>query len=130
MNHIPKIIIKPVMAENQRYFTVGDYTYDAEDDTLTIFISRMDDWRSEMAVALHEVFEAVACIAADVEMKDVDLFDLNFEANRFPDDLSEPGDNENAPYHKQHTQATAVEKEACLQLGLPWNAHENNVQEA
>ena len=37
----------------------GDWFYDAEDDTLTIFISRMEDMRSEMAVAVHELVESV-----------------------------------------------------------------------
>jgi len=79
MSHIPKIIIKPINPENHRYSTCGDYVYDREDDTLTIFVSRMDDWRSELAVAIHEAFEGVSCIFDDVSLSAVDLFDMEYE---------------------------------------------------
>jgi hypothetical protein len=130
MNHIPKIIIKPVMSENQRYLTCGDYVYDAEDDTLTVFISRMGDWRSELLVALHEVFESVSCIAADIECTDIDLFDMEYEKHRKDGDFSEPGDSPEAPYHKHHIAATVIERVACQQLDLDWDKHDANVNEA
>lgn len=131
MNHIPKILIKPIQPENHRYCTVGDYFYDREDDTLTIFVSRMQDWRSELAVAVHELFESVACLAADVDQTDIDLFDMEYERKRPETDLtSEPGDSKDAPYHKQHVSATFVEREVCSQSGLTWEAHEKIVSEA
>ena len=118
------------MPENQRYPTCGDYIYDAEDDTLTIFVSRMDDWKSELAVAIHELFESVCCLGEGVEFKEIDLFDMKFEESRKPDDFSEPGDELNAPYHSQHLGATLVEKEVCHQTGITWFEHEKNVNEA
>ena len=127
MNHIPKIIIKPVMPENQRYATIGDFWYDAEDDTLIVFVSRMDDWRSELAVALHEVFEATKCLADEIDFTDIDLFDFQYEKSRKESDLSEPGDSKDAPYHEAHIGATWVEKEVCTRLDLPWEVHERNV---
>jgi hypothetical protein len=130
MKHIPTIIIKPIQPENHRYQTCGDYTYDREGDTLTIFVSRMDDWRSELAVAIHEAVESVACIAAEIPLTDIDLFDMEFEKNRPADDLSEPGDSKDAPYFEQHVAATFVEREACARLGLDWVKHEANVNEA
>jgi len=129
MIHIPKIIIKPIQPENHRYPTCGDYIYDREDDTLTIFVSRMEDWRSELAVAIHGVFESVACIAEEIPMSDIDLFDMAFEQNRAESDLSEPGDSKAAPYHKQHVGATFVEREVCSKLDLSWEKHEDNVNE-
>jgi len=129
MNHIPKIIVKPIKPENHRYCTCGDYIYDKEDDALTIFVSRMSDWRSELAVAVHEIFESVACIAADVEMTDIDLFDMDFERNRKEGDNSEPGDSPEAPYRSQHVGATFVEQEVCSRLELGWIQHEANVNE-
>lgn len=130
MNHIPKIIIKPIEPENHRYDTCGDYFYDREDDTLTIYVSRMQDWRSELAVAIHELFESVACLASDVDQTDIDLFDMEYERKRPETDLSEPGDSKEAPYHTQHVGATFVEREACSQSGLPWAKHEENVNDA
>lgn len=130
MTHIPKIIIKPIQPDNHRYSTCGDYFYDREDDTLTIFVSRMEDWRSELAVAVHELFESVACIAEEIPMSDIDLFDMAFEQNREDNDNSEPGDNKAAPYHKQHVGATFVEREVCSKLDLSWEKHESNVNES
>jgi len=78
MTHIPKIIIKTIDPGNQRFGECGDWFYDKEDDTLTIFVSRMEDWRSELAVAIHELFESAACLAADIDQTDVDAFDKNF----------------------------------------------------
>lgn len=130
MNHIPKIIIKPIQPENHRYPTCGDYIYDAEDDTLTIFVSRMGDWRSELAVAVHEAVEAVACLAADINQMDIDLFDMEYEKKRTADDVSEPGDSHDAPYFTQHVAATFVEREVCARLSLDWKKHEENVNDA
>ena len=133
MTHIPKIIIKPVFPENQRYSTCGDYIYDREDDTLTIFVSRMADWRSELAVAIHELFESVECLAADIELTDIDEFDMQFERDRSAgkhSETDEPGDDKEAPYHKSHVSATFVEREVCSRTGLNWVQHESNVNEA
>lgn len=133
MNHIPKIIIKCVEPENQRYATAGDYLYDREDDTLTVFVSRMSNWRSELAVALHEVFEAIHCLADEVEFKDIDRFDFQFECERDAakhGEFDEPGDDKAAPYHRQHVAATFVEREVCAQSGLAWTQHEQNVNDA
>jgi hypothetical protein len=130
MNHIPKIIIKPVEPENQRYNTVGDYIYDAEDDTMIIFVSRMSNWRSELAVAIHELFESTKCLADDLDFREIDMFDMTYEKFREPEDLtSEPGDSTSAPYHSQHVAATFVEREACSKLGLAWLEHEKIVNE-
>jgi hypothetical protein len=133
MNHIPKIIIKPIDGENQTYPTVGNYTYDAEDKVLRIFVSRMNDWRSEAAVAVHEFIEALACIDKEISMSSIDLFDMQYEKERDEGkhgELEEPGDDKNAPYHRQHIAATFVEQTVCSQLELDWKTHESNVYEA
>lgn len=82
----------------------------------------MEDWRSELAVIIHEIYESVACIAADVDQTDVDFFDKKFHLEH--DDDSEPGDSSGAPYHAMHVGALFVEKEACSQLKLKWEDHE------
>jgi hypothetical protein len=133
MDHIPRIIIKTVNPENQRYSTSGDYLYDAEDDTLTIFVSRMVDWKSELAVAIHELFEAVTCLHDEVSFTDIDQFDFRFEQERaegMHSEFAEPGDEKDAPYYSQHVGATFVEKEVCSRLGLSWLDHDKNVNDA
>ena len=133
MQHIPKILIRPIEPENQRYPTVGDWLYDAESDTLEIRVSRMSDHRSELAVAIHELFEAVQCLHADISEMKVTEFDLKYEAERDAGkhaETDEPGDDSRAPYAVQHLGATWVEREVCSRTDLSWKQHEQNVNDA
>lgn len=133
MEHIPKIIIRMIEPENHRYPTVGDWLYDAESDTLEIRVSKMADYRSEMAVAIHEFFEAVECLNKDISETTVTAFDLKFEDERADGkhkETDEPGDDKRAPYREQHIGATFVEQEVCSRTGLTWIAHEKHVYDA
>jgi hypothetical protein len=133
LEHLPTVVIKVIDPENQRYPTCGDYFYEAHTDTLTIWINKMADWRSELAVAIHELLEAVKCQDDGIALTAIDLFDFQFEKERdegkhtFAD---EPGDDPRAPYALAHLAATRVEKEVCAQLQLPWEKHEDNVNES
>ena len=129
MDHCPKILIRFIQPENHRYSTCGDWLYDAESHTVEVRVSLMGDWRSELAVAIHEALEAVACVAADVSEVDVTVFDELFNRAEHNDN-EEPGDDPKAPYHKQHVAATAVEKSVCQSLELYWDFHENMVFES
>lgn len=127
MNHIPRIIVKVIDPANQRFGEVGDWFHDKEEDTVTVYVSRMVDWRSELAVAIHEVFESISCIAADIDQTDVDAFDKQFHLEN---DDGEPGDEKDAPYFKQHVGSTFIEKETIAQSGLAWLQHEENCNDA
>lgn len=130
MDHIPKIIIRSIASDDHRYPTCGDYIFDKDADTLTIYVSKMGDWRSELAVAIHEMVESVSCLASDVDLMEIDRFDFQFEKDRIDGKYSkteEPGDNKLAPYHEQHVAATLVEKSACDAVRIDWQNHEENV---
>lgn len=126
MNHIPRIVIKHIDHSNQRFGEIGDWFFDAEANELTIFVSRMSDWRSEMAVAIHEAFEAVACLAHDIDQTDVDAFDKEFYLEN---DTGEAGDAKDAPYHAEHVGATFVEREVTSRLDLDWVKHEQIIDD-
>lgn len=124
----------------QRYETSGDWWFDHEAGVLRIRVSNMNDWRYEMAVATHELVEALLCIHDGVQPGEVDDFDKEFEDARrnvssmcdegsmefrgkeIPWD-SEPGDHPDAPYHRQHCFATAVERLLIAALGCSWSAY-------
>jgi hypothetical protein len=125
MTHIPKIIIKTIDPANQRFGECGDWFYDADADELTIFINKMADWRSELAVAMHEAIEAVMCLANEVDQTDVDYFDKKFYLEH---DEGEAGNDVKAPYFEQHILATLLEKELCSHIGLLWSDHEKNCE--
>lgn len=110
-----RIVIETIPHHTQRYETVGDWFWDGE--TLQIRVSKMSDWKREMAVAEHEMSEALWCLAAGVDPLKVDKFDKDYEANRKDDDFSEPGDSPDAPYFEGHQLGTAVEK----QVFAAWN---------
>ena len=103
------ITIKIIPHADQRYPTCGDWFFNGED--LEIRVSKLSDWRHEMLVAVHELYEAILCEHDGVTQQTVDDFDKNFEANRPPGDDSEPGDDPKAPYRRQHFRATNIE---CL----------------
>jgi hypothetical protein len=128
MTHCPRIEIKFIEPNHQRFKPeCGDWFYDADEHKITVFVNRMADWRSELAVMLHEVFESVSCIASGIDQTDVDLFDKLFYRNHDHEN-DEAGDSKDAPYSSQHRGASFVEKEACSQLNLPWKKHEENCQ--
>src|SRR6185437_14162711 len=96
-----RIVIETIPHEQQRYPTVGDWTYEP-DGTLLIRISKLSDERREALIAVHELVEVLLCKQDGVTQEAVDSFDKEFEANRPPDNVDEPGDDLRAPYARQH----------------------------
>lgn len=101
-----KINIETIPHDKQRYPTCGDWWWD-DRNTLQIRVSRMSNWKCEMAVAIHELFEALWCKAACVDEKIVTQFDLQHTRH----DVN-PGDCKEAPYFTGHQIANEIEKAA------------------
>lgn len=121
------IQIKTIKHSKQRYSTCGDWLIHG--NTLTIYVSEMCDWRKEALVAVHELIETLCCKNKGVSQKEVDLFDMDYEANRHPSDLtSEPGDDPAAPYHVQHKFASIIERMLAEQLEVKWEEYEAVIQ--
>ena len=117
------VFIKIIPHAEQRYPTVGDWTLDEAGD-LTIRVSKLSDWRHEMLVMVHELYEAALCEHDGITQQAVDVFDKDFEANRAEDDDSEPGDAPKAPYRLQHFRATNIERQMADALGVNWQEYE------
>jgi len=104
-DHRPlKIVIETV--DHQRYPTAGDWQL--KPDGLHIFVSRMSDQRYEFLVGMHEAIEAYLCKQAGISQV-------------------EPGEDPNAPYHKEHKFASRVERMLAGQLGVNWRAYDREV---
>lgn len=111
-----------------RYDTVGDYYFDPEHNEIVIKISDMNNWKYEVAVALHELVEQTLCFARGIKEQDITEFDMKYERFRSPGDrVSEPGDSREAPYHKEHTIATAIERLFIEALGVDWADYEETI---
>ena len=100
----------------QDYDTIGNWL---EADGITcIFVSDMGNEKFEAAVAIHELVEALLCRWAGISEEAVTAFD---EAHL---DFDEPGRLREAPYHKQHMAADAIERMFCQLAGISWPEYE------
>lgn len=116
---IKKIEIEFIPNSMHRYQTSGDWYY--KGDTLVILISQCDDPRHEQLLVIHELVEAFCCNNDGVSQKDVDDFDMGVGK-----ELEQPGDDETAPYHKQHVIASNVEFEFAQGMGVDWDDYNEN----
>jgi hypothetical protein len=120
---IHKITIEFVDHCNQRYDTCGDWLIDPE-GTLRIKVSKTEDPRNALAVAYHELIEALLCTHKGISGQEVDDFDMDKGA-----EYDEPGRHPSAPYHKEHIFATAAERRFIETLGIHWDEHEKTIDQ-
>ena len=116
---VSKIVVEFVDHKDQRYDTVGDYW--REGDTLQVRISKLKKPAYEMAVLQHELLEWMLCELHGVKLQAIDKFDFGYPEGE------EPGDDKNAPYHKEHVEATKVEKQIIKAAGEDWKEYDNSV---
>ena len=112
-----KVEITSIPQAQMRYSSLGDYVRTA-DDALYIKVQEFPDWRYEFLIALHEFIEEALTKQRGIAEPDIKAFD---EAHLDADD---PGMLPDAPYHKEHLFADAVERIMALQLGVDWAAYE------
>lgn len=128
-----RITIRAIPHSEQRYPTVGDWTFDEVGERpvtiLHVKVSQLSDWRREFLIGIHEVIEAMLCKNAGITQEQVDEFDMNFEAVRKPGDDGEPGDCQVAPYYRQHQIATVIEKLLSVELGVNWDEYEKELND-
>jgi hypothetical protein len=123
---IRKIEINIIPHNQQRYDTVGDYFFD-ENGTLQIKVSEMKDLRYCHLVAVHELVEVLLTEQNGISEDSITKFDVDFEENRQPENIDEPGDDPKAPYVNEHCIATSVERLMCALLGLKWKTYDKAV---
>lgn len=117
--------VQTIPHKQQRYPTCGDYW---ETETVVHFrVSKLPDEKYEWLILIHEIVEYVLVKWANIPITAIDLFDKEFERSRKPGDLSEPGDDPNAPYFAQHQYATHVEKLCAVIFGVDWTAYEDAI---
>jgi hypothetical protein len=125
------ISIKIIPHNEQRYETVGDWQFTSEGD-LIISISKMDNWKYETLVAIHELIEVVLCKDRNITDESVIAFDKKFEEMRlaYPDIIGddEPGNHPKAPYVNEHNKATMVEVMMAQELKVDWSEYDKTVQ--
>ena len=113
----PSISVEIRQPEDMRYPTVGDY-YKSPDGTLHIEVADTGNLLANLLILSHEVNEALLVLDAGIPLEAIDKWDTEHL------DLDDPGDDENAPYHDQHSTAMFVEEHLCIEmLTLDWEAY-------
>lgn len=125
------IYIDTIAHEEQRYPTVGDYwrpevPHHALKRT-EIRVSEMGNEAYELLVAIHEMVEEYLTREAGITEQQITQYDVQYEAARTAESLDEPGENEDAPYHKQHLTATEIERFIAERIGVDWDEYNNAV---
>lgn len=117
------ISIKTIPHSKQRYNTVGDYWENG--DTWQFRISKMkDDY--EFLVVIHELIEAYLTKKRDIKWKDIDKFDKEWLKMKDIGDI-EPGNNNKAPYYKEHRFAENIERLIAHELSIDWFKYEREI---
>lgn len=114
----------------QRYPTAGDYWWDGQ--TLHIRVSKLDNSLHEYLIFIHELIEATL-VREDGAPDQSTEFDVPYELARkagiaapcgcVPTEDSEPGDDIDCPYYREHWMATMVEQMLCWYWQLNWNEY-------
>lgn len=127
------IVIKTIPHAKQRYPTVGDY-FDGvlvdpthyNEPARHFRISDMGNPDFEFLVALHELIESHLVQKRGISDYAIDAFDKDFEIAReqgLQAKDAEPGDDPQAPYHREHVFATTIEKWVARELGVDWQEY-------
>jgi len=115
------VTIRSVRHSEQPYSTVGSWRF-PDDDSLAILVSKVGNPDEEFLIGLHELVEAYLCSKHGVSHDEVIDYDVAFNSSG---KQGEPGDQPDAPYHKEHVYATAIERIVAGELGVKWSDHEN-----
>lgn len=128
---IRRIEINVIPHNKQRYNTCGDWQYYDAKKFMRIDVSDTGDWRDTIAVAIHELTEAVLCLDRNISQKEVDEFDIQWEKDRVDghQKYDEPGVDPRAPYYDEHRIATIIEKMLVKKLNLKWKLHQQHLDD-
>jgi hypothetical protein len=119
------IIIKVIPESEMRPEVNGaDWFFDAQGN-LQVRVSPMSDPRYEILLAIHEAVEAIMCRHNGVTVAAVDKFDQEYDKTHTFD--LNAGDDPKAPYKKEHTFATAIERILAGVLEVDWKTYDDEL---
>lgn len=115
MNHLPEIHIKVITHGKQRYNTCGDYFKKGK--RVQVYLSKTEpDY--EFLVAIHELLEWYLTQKRGITIKQIDKFDMGNP------ELADPGSSKQAPYYKEHSFATDIERIIAKELSVDWDRYD------
>jgi len=124
------IIVETIPADQHPYPTCGNWWWE-KDGTLQIRVSKLGNDLYEYLIAGHEIDEAILCRIRGIKEESVSEFDKKFEAERDAGEHKhedEPGDDERAPYRREHRFAENMERLRAHEMGVGWDDYSNSVE--
>src|ERR1700733_635082 len=122
------IHIKTIPHKEQRYPTLGDYWLNDEKKQ-EMRISEMGNDDYAFLIAVHELVEWYITEKRGIKEEDIKAFDEKFEKERIEGlhtEKDEAGFDPHAPYVKEHTFATNIEKQIAEELGVSWEKYDTD----
>ena len=118
-----------IRSEFQEYSTCGNYQ-ETDDGLLVIFITEQINQDYVNLIFFHEMIEWWLCKIRKISEESISNFDIEWNRRLSTGEKGlkdEPGNELNAPYHREHMFATKMEKQLCEQMGLNWKEYETNL---
>jgi len=123
-----KIVGRTIAHDQHRFPTVGDWEITPNGESLIeVWASNTGNDNYDFLIMIHELIEAWLCKKRGIPEPAVRAFDIAFEKKRPEGDDSEPGDDPDAPYRKEHKFATKIERMIADELGVDWNAYDQTI---
>lgn len=119
-SNLKRIVIEFVPQYKQNYATLGDYG-ECEHNVWFKITEFKDKPAYSIAILLHEILEFYRNKQLGITIEEVDKFDLSHP------ELDDPGLSKEAPYHKTHMEADAIERLAILFFGEDWVDYEEAI---
>lgn len=122
--------IKTIPHKEHRYPTLGDY-WRTNDGKQEMRISEMGNDDYAFLIAVHEMIEWYLTEKRGIKEEDIKAFDEKFEAERLQGlhtEKEEAGFDPRAPYVKEHTFATNIEKQIAQELGVSWDTYDAEIK--
>lgn len=119
------INIEIIPQKEHRFTTIGDWWVD-ENGNLQVKISKMADWRYEIAVLFHELIEFFICKHLGITTEECDEFDAFYETQYeqgIIDRSKEAGFDKRCPYRKGHIWGARFERMIVFLLGASWKKY-------
>ena len=107
------LLVNFIPQSEQHYNTVGDYG-EASNHIWFNITEFPDNPGYSIAILLHEIHEFFRNKQLGITVEEVDKFDLGHP------ELDDPGLSPEAPYHKTHMEADAIERMSIIFQGFDW----------
>lgn len=124
------VTIRTVTPDEIRNKDAGDWRHLSdltdESQSFQVLVKNVNnDWRYTFLVALHELIECALCRSRAISDATVTAFDKVATSQG----IAEAGAMSEAPYHKEHSFATAIEMLMASELGITWGDYDKAIVE-